>query len=316
MGEALDHLHSLNIVHRDVKPENLLLTTKGDDAVLKLCDFGLASEVPEGGLERACGTPTYVAPEVIKENTTYGTAIDWWSTGVIMYLLLCGFPPFYDENQKRLFKKIKNGFIFFPSPYWDNVSRDARNLVLGLLKVQPHQRYSSRQLLNHTWIKRDANKENMEDSNRRRLKRFNIRTKMRRATHTVLALTKLIALLVDPETSVEELIKSRNERCLSGLEIVETGGVSPRHNVGLSINTETEDEPAELFSPTTAGFGRSLSFSQINKTGIEHDIDGPLVQNTIISSQDTEEFHNDEERLAQDSPSSMGLESPPATPKT
>jgi len=211
---ALDYLHSKNIIHRDIKPENLLLTDSGPTINLKLCDFGLARVVPEEGLVRACGTPTYVAPEVIKPDVRYGTSADWWSVGVILYLLLCGFPPFWDPDPKRLFRKIKNGFIFFPAPYWDHVSLDARNLILGLLTVKPENRYTSKQLLNHTWVKRDANEENMSSQSRNELRRFTIRAKMKRAANTCLALTKLITTLVDPEMTVEELVNVRNKKML------------------------------------------------------------------------------------------------------
>jgi len=205
---ALHYLHNLNIVHRDIKPENILLSDGSENPVLKLCDFGLARVVPKEGLTQPCGTPTYVAPEVIKEEK-YGVAADWWSLGVILYLLLCGFPPFWDEDPKRLFRKIKSGFIFFPKPYWDHVSIDARNLILGLLCVPQSTRYSSRQVLNHTWIKREASVEKMPEESRKCLRRYFIQTKMRRAVHTILAMTRLVRVLVDFE--VGEVIQQRNK---------------------------------------------------------------------------------------------------------
>jgi len=228
---ALHYLHCLNIVHRDIKPENILLSDGGENPVLKLCDFGLARVVPKEGLTQPCGTPTYVAPEVIKEEK-YGVAADWWSLGVILYLLLCGFPPFWDEDPKRLFRKIKSGFIFFPKPYWDHVSIDARNLILGLLCVPQTTRYKSKQVLNHTWIKREASVETMPEESRRCLRRYFIQTKMRRAVHTLIALTRLCANLL--ECDISEVIGRRN-RILSGE--FEAGDIEAAHN---AINNDDE----------------------------------------------------------------------------
>jgi serine/threonine protein kinase len=119
---AIKHLHDQDIVHRDLKPENLLLASQKDDADIKLADFGFAARV-EGynSLKTQCGTPGYVAPEILK-NETYGKAVDMWSIGVITYILLGGYPPFHDENQAMLFRKIKNAQYQFHPDYWDPVS--------------------------------------------------------------------------------------------------------------------------------------------------------------------------------------------------
>lgn len=233
---ALHYLHNLNIVHRDIKPENILLCDNSVNPVLKICDFGLARVVPKEGLTQPCGTPTYVAPEVIKEEK-YGVAADWWSLGVILYLLLCGFPPFWDEDPKRLFRKIKSGFIFFPKPYWDHVSIDARNLILGLLCVPQTTRYRSRQVLNHTWIKREASVEKMSEESRKCLRRYFIQTKMRRAVHTVRALTKLVNALVDFE--VGEVIQQRNELMS---EMFTERDIEAAKNVTENVNEESQNK--------------------------------------------------------------------------
>jgi calcium/calmodulin-dependent protein kinase I len=140
--EAIKYCHDADIVHRDLKPENLLLTGKDDDASIKLADFGFAKriEFDSEGLVTACGTPGYVAPEIL-EGKPYGKTVDIWSIGVITYILLCGYPPFHDDNHNALFKKIKKGKFQFDSPYWDNVSDDAKDLISQMLVVDPEKRY-------------------------------------------------------------------------------------------------------------------------------------------------------------------------------
>ena len=141
MTEAVGHCHKLGIVHRDLKPENLLYAGPIPDMTLKLADFGLAQIVtPMKHLTTACGTPGYVAPEILM-GEAYDKEVDMWSLGVILYILLCGFPPFYEEHTPELFKIIKKGEYDFPSPYWDEISDDAKDLVNKLLVVDPKKRY-------------------------------------------------------------------------------------------------------------------------------------------------------------------------------
>uniref|UniRef100_A0A1I7Z9H1 non-specific serine/threonine protein kinase n=1 Tax=Steinernema glaseri TaxID=37863 RepID=A0A1I7Z9H1_9BILA len=161
LASALDYLHENDIVHRDVKPENLLIYYSPDSTapLLKLADFGLACELPEEEqlLYDICGTPTYVAPEVLAEFG-YGTKVDLWSSGVILYVLLCGFPPFQgtEGNQEQLFEQIMSGRFSFPSPIWDQISNAAKALVLNLLNLDVEERYSSKQILNYEWVTSDG----------------------------------------------------------------------------------------------------------------------------------------------------------------
>uniref|UniRef100_A0A8C7U5H1 Serine/threonine-protein kinase DCLK2 n=1 Tax=Oncorhynchus mykiss TaxID=8022 RepID=A0A8C7U5H1_ONCMY len=153
LASAIKYLHSLNIVHRDIKPENLLVYEHQDGSKsLKLGDFGLASLV-DGLLYLVCGTPTYVAPEIIAE-TGYGLKVDIWAAGVITYILLCGFPPFSgnSEDQEILLDQILTGQLDFPSPSWDNVSVTAKELITGMLQVKVEQRYAALQVLDHPWV--------------------------------------------------------------------------------------------------------------------------------------------------------------------
>uniref|UniRef100_A0A8C7QUE7 Serine/threonine-protein kinase DCLK2 n=1 Tax=Oncorhynchus mykiss TaxID=8022 RepID=A0A8C7QUE7_ONCMY len=157
LASAIKYLHSLNIVHRDIKPENLLVYEHQDGSKsLKLGDFGLASLV-DGLLYLVCGTPTYVAPEIIAE-TGYGLKVDIWAAGVITYILLCGFPPFSgnSEDQEILLDQILTGQLDFPSPSWDNVSVTAKELITGMLQVKVEQRYAALQVLDHPWVNDDG----------------------------------------------------------------------------------------------------------------------------------------------------------------
>ncbi|XP_054481885.1 serine/threonine-protein kinase DCLK1a isoform X2 [Anoplopoma fimbria] len=153
LANAIKYLHSLNIVHRDIKPENLLVYEHADGSKsLKLGDFGLATVV-DGPLYTVCGTPTYVAPEIIAE-TGYGLKVDIWAAGVITYILLCGFPPFRgsSDDQEVLFDQILMGQLEFPLPYWDNVSETAKELIRSMLEVEVDQRYTALQVLEHPWV--------------------------------------------------------------------------------------------------------------------------------------------------------------------
>ncbi|XP_060637657.2 serine/threonine-protein kinase DCLK3 [Anolis sagrei] len=151
--EALVYIHNKNIVHRDLKPENLLVQRNPDKTTtLKLADFGLAKQVTKP-IFTVCGTPTYVAPEILAENG-YGLEVDMWATGVILYILLCGFPPFrsHERDQEELFQIIQLGHYEFLSPYWDNISPAAKDLINRLLVVDPKKRYTAQQVLQHLWI--------------------------------------------------------------------------------------------------------------------------------------------------------------------
>ncbi|XP_028025189.1 serine/threonine-protein kinase GA29083-like [Bombyx mandarina] len=157
LTSAIAYLHSLSIVHRDIKPENLLVEVGSDGSIrgLKLADFGLAVEVWRP-LHAVCGTPTYVAPEILLE-TGYGLKIDVWAAGVILYILLCGFPPFSspDGDQEKLFDAILSARLEFPAPHWERVSAGAIDLVANMLRPQPELRFAAEDVLDHVWMADD-----------------------------------------------------------------------------------------------------------------------------------------------------------------
>uniref|UniRef100_A0A1A8GKS8 non-specific serine/threonine protein kinase n=1 Tax=Nothobranchius korthausae TaxID=1143690 RepID=A0A1A8GKS8_9TELE len=156
IGEAIQFLHSINIAHRDVKPENLLYSTKRPSAMLKLTDFGFAKETTShNSLDTPCYTPYYVAPEVLGPEK-YDKSCDMWSLGVIMYILLCGYPPFYSNHglaiSPGMKKRIRMGQYEFPNPEWSDVSEEAKQLIRTLLKTEPTQRMTIAEFMNHPWI--------------------------------------------------------------------------------------------------------------------------------------------------------------------
>ncbi|XP_015778663.1 PREDICTED: calcium/calmodulin-dependent protein kinase type 1D-like [Acropora digitifera] len=133
-------------------PENLLYYSPEDDSKIMISDFGLSKTEEDGSMmATACGTPGYVAPEVLKQKP-YGKAVDCWAVGVICYILLCGYPPFYDDSDANLFAQIMRGEYEFDSPYWDDISDSAKDFISCLLQVDPKRRYTCKQALAHPWI--------------------------------------------------------------------------------------------------------------------------------------------------------------------
>lgn len=151
--ESVHHCHSNGVVHRDLKPENLLLASKAKGAAVKLADFGLAIEIQNDQTAwfGFAGTPGYLSPEVLKKEP-YGKSVDIWACGVILYILLVGYPPFWDEDQHRLYSQIKAGAYDYPSPEWDTVTPDAKNLINQMLTVNPTKRITASEALKHPWI--------------------------------------------------------------------------------------------------------------------------------------------------------------------
>ncbi|KAL2843475.1 kinase-like domain-containing protein [Aspergillus pseudoustus] len=188
VAKAIEYLHETSgVVHRDIKPENLLFyptefipskTPKprqpGDEdkvdegefipgkgaggiGVIKIADFGLSKVIWDSQTMTPCGTVGYTAPEIVKDER-YSKSVDMWALGCVLYTLLCGFPPFYDESIQVLTEKVARGQYTFLSPWWDDISKSAKDLISHLLTVDPDERYSIKQFLAHPWI-RQTNEE-------------------------------------------------------------------------------------------------------------------------------------------------------------
>uniref|UniRef100_A0A9J7ZW43 Calcium/calmodulin-dependent protein kinase IV n=1 Tax=Cyprinus carpio carpio TaxID=630221 RepID=A0A9J7ZW43_CYPCA len=216
--EAVAYLHENGIVHRDLKPENLLYATSAPDAPLKIADFGLSKIVDDQvTMKTVCGTPGYCgefikeefffffnrapsvasyrhplysfllmfclrclsAPEILR-GCAYGPEVDMWSVGVITYILLCGFEPFFDDRgDQYMFKRILNCEYEFVSPWWDNVSLNAKDLVKKLIVQDPKKRLTTQQALQHPWVTGKAVNFTHMDTAQKKLLEFNARRKLK-----------------------------------------------------------------------------------------------------------------------------------------
>ncbi|XP_069913115.1 calcium/calmodulin-dependent protein kinase type II subunit gamma isoform X19 [Oryctolagus cuniculus] len=191
--ESVNHIHQHDIVHRDLKPENLLLASKCKGAAVKLADFGLAIEVQ--GEQQAwfgfAGTPGYLSPEVLRKDP-YGKPVDIWACGVILYILLVGYPPFWDEDQHKLYQQIKAGAYDFPSPEWDTVTPEAKNLINQMLTINPAKRITADQALKHPWVCQRATVASMmhRQETVECLRKFNARRKLKGAILTTMLVSR------------------------------------------------------------------------------------------------------------------------------
>ncbi|KAL3916932.1 MAG: hypothetical protein SGILL_004951, partial [Bacillariaceae sp.] len=194
--EAVGYMHENHVAHRDLKPENLLLLSKDDDSAVKIADFGFAKKVyEENSLTTQCGTPGYVAPEIL-EGTPYDQRADMWSVGVILYILLGGYPPFIESTQRDLFRKIRRGEYEFHEEYWGTVSTEAKELISSLLTVKASKRLDAPSALENSWIRGDdasLAKKGL-DKNLKEFKKFNAKRKFKAAVSTIMAVNKLNAL--------------------------------------------------------------------------------------------------------------------------
>ncbi|XP_077573719.1 calcium/calmodulin-dependent protein kinase type IV-like [Stigmatopora nigra] len=186
--EAVAYLHENGVVHRDLKPENLLYADLSLDAPLKIADFGLSKIIDDQvTMKTVCGTPGYCAPEILRGNA-YGPEVDMWSVGVILYILLCGFEPFFDaRGDQYMYTRILNGDYEFVSPWWDEVSLNAKDLVSKLIVLDPAKRLSVRQALRHPWVLGKAARFSHMDTAHRKLQEFNARRKLKAAMKAVVA---------------------------------------------------------------------------------------------------------------------------------
>jgi calcium-dependent protein kinase len=162
--DAIAYCHSKGIVHRDLKPENFLFLTKSEDTPIKIIDFGLSRHNDANhAMKTKVGTPYYVAPEVLRRDYTEGC--DIWSIGVISYILLCGYPPFYGDNDAEIFNSVRAGQFDYPSPEWDEISSSAKQFVSLLLQIDPEMRPTALEGMDHPWITKHVPASANDDAN-------------------------------------------------------------------------------------------------------------------------------------------------------
>ncbi|XP_060887370.1 calcium/calmodulin-dependent protein kinase type II delta 1 chain isoform X9 [Labrus mixtus] len=256
--ESVNHCHMNGIVHRDLKPENLLLASKLKGAAVKLADFGLAIEVQ--GDQQAwfgfAGTPGYLSPEVLRKDP-YGKPVDMWACGVILYILLVGYPPFWDEDQHRLYQQIKAGAYDFPSPEWDTVTPEAKDLINKMLTINPAKRVTATDALKHPWICQRSTVASMmhRQETVECLKKFNARRKLKGAILTTMLATRNFSAAKSLLNKKADGVKINNKANVvtSPKEPVPTPSLEPQTTVihnpadgnkesSESANTTIEDE--------------------------------------------------------------------------
>lgn len=191
---AVEFLHGRGIVHRDLKPENLLYADMSENAPLKLADFGLSKIIDQDvSMKTVCGTPGYCAPEVLL-GKPYSKAVDMWSVGVITYILLCGFEPFYDDRgDTAIYKKILRADYAFISPWWDDISLSAQDFISKLLVTDPNKRLSANQAMSHPWVREEnsAAKTKHIPTTLEKMQEFNAKRKLKAVTAAVIAMQRL-----------------------------------------------------------------------------------------------------------------------------
>jgi len=182
--KAVAFLHERHVCHRDLKPENLLLKDSSSENEVKIADFGFSKRSTER-MSTQCGTPGYVAPEIL-EYKDYGLAVDIWSAGVVLYTLLAGYPPFLENDQKELFRKIKSGAFEFHDIYWCDVPDEPKDLISKMLTVSPDLRISAEEALMHPWFLGGNSVEDIElMASLVNLRKFNGKRKLRAAVRAV-----------------------------------------------------------------------------------------------------------------------------------
>ncbi|XP_059822520.1 calcium/calmodulin-dependent protein kinase type II subunit beta isoform X12 [Hypanus sabinus] len=232
--DSVNHIHQHDIVHRDLKPENLLLASKCKGAAVKLADFGLAIEVQ--GEQQAwfgfAGTPGYLSPEVLRKEA-YGKPVDIWACGVILYILLVGYPPFWDEDQHKLYQQIKAGAYDFPSPEWDTVTPEAKNLINQMLTINPAKRITATEALKHPWVCQRSTVASMmhRQETVECLKKFNARRKLKGAILTTMLATRNFSAAKSLLNKKVDGVKKRKSS--SSVQLMESSD---------SSNTTIEDE--------------------------------------------------------------------------
>ncbi|XP_073729279.1 calcium/calmodulin-dependent protein kinase type II subunit gamma isoform X22 [Misgurnus anguillicaudatus] len=248
--ESVSHIHQHDIVHRDLKPENLLLASKMKGAAVKLADFGLAIEVQ--GDQQAwfgfAGTPGYLSPEVLRKDP-YGKPVDIWACGVILYILLVGYPPFWDEDQHKLYQQIKAGAYDFPSPEWDTVTPEAKNLINQMLTINPAKRITADQALKHPWVCQRSTVASMmhRQETVECLRKFNARRKLKGAIITTMLVSRNFSVgrqHTAPATPTTSTAALAQEACKSLLGKKSDGVKEPQttvvHNPANGTKGSTE----------------------------------------------------------------------------
>jgi len=221
VARACEYMHPRGVIHRDLKPENLVYLDKQKEHIC-VTDFGLSKSVENEGdlMKTACGTPAFVAPEILRQER-YDSQVDMWSLGVILYTMLCGFPPFIAKNLPTLYRIIKSGKVKFDKRYWKKISPEAKDCVCGLLTVDAKKRLNPKELLQHKWLNLKA-KSGIDlfgsEGYNKRFKRYVILAKLKKGVDLILFLNRLKRTLAENATTES----GRSNIILKGVDRIES----------------------------------------------------------------------------------------------
>mgnify|MGYP003877063325 CR=1 FL=1 len=253
---AVKYLHEKGIVHRDIKPANFLLANKDPDAEIKLIDFGLSRYAePRETLTSQVGTPYYICPEIVRGSYDY--RCDYWSLGVMMYVFLCGKPPFHAKDTAALAKAILNNEPDLISGVWESVSEDAKDLLRQLLNKNPKKRITAGKALEHRWIK-NAQKLSKLDSRKaeqiiENLKNFSIKKKLQKEVLGI-----LISQVSDPELKeIRSYFKYFDKENHGEISIADLKIVIQEKNLNVKV-----EELEEIMKQIHTDDSQTISFSE------------------------------------------------------
>ncbi|XP_078129502.1 calcium/calmodulin-dependent protein kinase type II subunit gamma isoform X5 [Sander vitreus] len=272
--ESVSHIHQHDIVHRDLKPENLLLASKMKGAAVKLADFGLAIEVQ--GDQQAwfgfAGTPGYLSPEVLRKDP-YGKPVDIWACGVILYILLVGYPPFWDEDQHKLYQQIKAGAYDFPSPEWDTVTPEAKNLINQMLTINPAKRITADQAIMHPWVCQRSTVASMmhRQETVECLRKFNARRKLKGAILTTMLVTRNFSACKTLLNKKSDGVKSQGTN--SKNSVVSS---SSTKDSSMSSSAPMEAQTTVVHNPADGTKGSTESCNNVEEEEMKGRKAGPL----------------------------------------
>ncbi|XP_068161072.1 calcium/calmodulin-dependent protein kinase type II subunit gamma isoform X6 [Antennarius striatus] len=284
--ESVNHIHQHDIVHRDLKPENLLLASKMKGAAVKLADFGLAIEVQ--GDQQAwfgfAGTPGYLSPEVLRKDP-YGKPVDIWACGVILYILLVGYPPFWDEDQHKLYQQIKAGAYDFPSPEWDTVTPEAKNLINQMLTINPAKRITAEQALKHPWVCHRSTVASMmhRQETVECLRKFNARRKLKGAILTTMLVSRNFSACKSLLNKKSDSAKPSTNNSKNSI----VSAINALKDTNMATNTQMESQSTVVHNPPDGVKGSTES----NATNDEEEMKGRRADSSAVSqSSATEEM--------------------------
>ncbi|XP_078793791.1 calcium/calmodulin-dependent protein kinase type II subunit gamma isoform X20 [Oryzias latipes] len=267
--ESVNHIHQHDIVHRDLKPENLLLASKMKGAAVKLADFGLAIEVQ--GDQQAwfgfAGTPGYLSPEVLRKDP-YGKPVDIWACGVILYILLVGYPPFWDEDQHKLYQQIKAGAYDFPSPEWDTVTPEAKNLINQMLTINPAKRITAEQALKHPWVCHRSTVASMmhRQETVECLRKFNARRKLKGAILTTMLVSRNFSACKSLLNKKSDSAKPSTNNSKNSI----VSAINALKDTNMATNAQMESQSTVVHNPPDGVKGSTES----NATNDEEEMKG------------------------------------------